>query len=88
MASVSFRENHQLQLFMKDRKWDGSFVDASKMGFNNEPFFLSRGVSLFKVHNSCSQASQVVGFRFHLSCTKPEVCCTVGTKPFAINTEL
>lgn len=73
---------------MKDRKWNGSFVHASKTEFNNEPFFLSRAVSLCKVLNSCSQASQVVGFRFHLSCTKPEVCSRVGTKPFATNTEL
>lgn len=72
---------------MKDSKWNSSFVDASKMGFNNEPFFLNRDVSLYIVHNSCSQASHVIGFRFYLPCSKSEVCYTVGTKPFAINTE-
>lgn len=73
MGSVSFRENHQLQLFMKDSKRNSSFVVTSKMGFNNEPFFLNTAVSLCKVHNSCSQASQVIGFRFYLSCSKSEV---------------
>lgn len=44
MGSVAFRANQQLQFFMKDSKWNSSFVDTSKMGFNHEPFFLSRAV--------------------------------------------
>lgn len=44
MGSVSFRANQQLQFFVKDSKWNSSFVDTSKMGFNNEPFLLNRAV--------------------------------------------
>lgn len=34
------RESHQLQLFMKDGKWNSSFVDISKTGFNKDSFFI------------------------------------------------